>query len=129
MRHIETWQLEQLLESSHDGNKVTLRDYAPGDFVFRNGDRADYLAIVLSGSVEMRRCGSKLSVATAGAIFGEMGLIDDMPRNADAVALTYCRIATIGESQFHALLGGSPRFAMSIMRMLTDKLRTPSPAG
>lgn len=126
MRHIETWQLEQLLESSHDGNMVTLRDYAPDDVIFRNGDRADYLAVVLSGSVELRRCGSKLSVAGAGAIFGEMGLIDGLPRNADAVALTHCRIATIGESQFHALLGESPRFALSIMRMLTDKLRAPS---
>ena len=124
MRHIETWQLEQLLESSHDGNMVTLRDFAPGESIFRNGDRADYLAIVLSGSVELRRCGSKLSVASAGAVFGEMGLIDGLPRNADAVALTWCRVATIGESQFHALLGRSPRFAMSIMRMLTDKLRT-----
>lgn len=125
MRHIETWQLEELLERSHDGSMTTLRDFAPGEFIFRNGDRADYLAIVLSGSVELRRCGSKVSVAGAGTIFGEMGLIDDLPRNADAVAITYCRIATIGESQFHSLLGESPRFAMSIMRMLTDKLRTP----
>jgi CRP-like cAMP-binding protein len=124
MRHIETWQLEQLLESGHDGNKVTLRDYAPGEFIFRNGDRADYLAVVLSGSVEMRRCGSKLSVASAGAIFGEMGLIDDMPRNADAVAVTHCRIATVGEGQFRTLMDQSPRFALSIMRTLTDRLRT-----
>jgi CRP-like cAMP-binding protein len=126
MRHIETWQLERLLASSHDGNLVTLHDYSPEEFIFRNGDRADYLAIVLSGSVELRRCGSKLSVASAGAIFGEMGLIDGMPRNADAVALSHCRIATIGESQFHALLGASPQFALSIMRTLTDKLRAPS---
>lgn len=125
MRHIETWQLEELLERGHDASMSTLRDFAPGEFIFRNGDRADYLAIVLSGSVELRRCGSKISVAGAGAIFGEMGLIDGLPRNADAVALTHCRIATIGESQFHSLLGESPRFAMSIMRMLTDKLRAP----
>lgn len=129
MRHIETWQLEELIDRHCGQGSASLLDYAPGETIFRNGDRADYLAIVLSGSVELRRCGSKISVVGAGAIFGEMGLIDGLPRNADAVALTHCRIATVGENQFRMMLDQSPRFAMSVMRVLTDRLRSPAVPG
>jgi CRP-like cAMP-binding protein len=59
----------------------------------------------------------------SGGVFGEMALIDGLPRSATAIAAADCRIAAIDEKRFLRLVEHTPRFALSIMQVITQRLR------
>src|SRR5271169_4241020 len=57
----------------------------PGYVVFRHGEEADAIYIILDGSVEVLEEGNPprvLAYLTSGDCFGEMGIIHDSKRNA-----------------------------------------------
>jgi len=124
MRKIEAWVLEAFLRTCDDPKYTTVVPYEPGGVIFSVGDPGDYMAVVLSGQVDIIRQGKLLTTMDSGAVFGEMGLIDGASRSADAIARSHCRIARIREGEFAAMLERTPHFALSMMRLLTDRLRT-----
>lgn len=123
MKKLTTWLLQEILVNNADRYAPSLREYAAGENIFKTGDPADYLAVLLAGSIEIRKHDKLLTIVESGSIFGEMGLIDGLPRSADAVANSQCRIALIREGQFKAMLASTPTFAISIMGVLTERLR------
>lgn len=123
MNNVSLWLLEKLLDEE-GRHYATVREYSAGESIFRVGDQSDYLAVLLSGRVEIRKNELLLSVVEPGSMFGEMGIIDRQPRIADAHARNPSRIAEIREGQFNALLRGTPEFGLAIMRLLTDRLRS-----
>ncbi|TRZ56342.1 MAG: cyclic nucleotide-binding domain-containing protein [Rhodocyclaceae bacterium] len=122
MKNVSVWLIEKLL-SSEGRRHATIREYAAGQNIFRVGDPGDYLAVLLSGSVEIRKGESVILVVEHGGIFGEMGIIDGRSRSADANAKSHCRIAEVREGQFIALMETTPHFGLGIMRILTERLR------
>lgn len=65
--------------------------WEPGQFVFVEGQEADAMYIVLEGQVRISRripdMGEEaLAIFGQGEVFGEMALIDDQRRSADAIA-------------------------------------------
>jgi CRP-like cAMP-binding protein len=116
---IGTNLLAEVLRSEHE-----FREFKAEETIFKVGDPGDFTALVLTGRVSIRKQGKPVSVVNAGSIFGEMALIDGKPRSADAVALTACRIARISERQFDLLVARTPRFALFVMRTLTERLRS-----
>ncbi|PYI72117.1 MAG: hypothetical protein DMF08_06915 [Verrucomicrobia bacterium] len=58
-----------------------------------------------------------------GALLGEMALIDDTPRTANAVAKSPSRLAQIDRRRFHFLVQQTPRFSTHVMKILADRLR------
>ena len=96
---------------------------APGDFLFREGDKRDKMYVLLEGEVDVRLGDYVVETARAGALIGEMALIDDSPRAANAVAKTACRLAAIDQRRFHFLVQQHPHFATHVMKELADRLR------
>ena len=96
---------------------------APGDFLFKEGDKRDVMYVVLEGELEIRLGSYGVETAVSGALIGEMALIDDSPRAANAVAKTPCRLATIDRRRFHFLVQQPPHFATHVMKELADRLR------
>jgi CRP/FNR family transcriptional regulator, cyclic AMP receptor protein len=97
--------------------------FAPGEVIFREGDKADKMYVVLSGEVEVRLQGTVIDTLAQGATFGEMALIDGSPRSATVVAKTSSEVAAINEKTFVLLVDEMPYFALSTMRNLVDRLR------
>jgi CRP-like cAMP-binding protein len=65
--------------------------YEPGEIIFREGDEGDAMFVVVSGRVRISRTipgvgEEALTILPRGAFFGEMALIDRLPRSADARA-------------------------------------------
>jgi len=111
--------LAKLFESSKDA-----KDYAAGSTVFSQGDPRDVMYVVLEGELDLRRGDQTLETASAGAIVGEMALIDkDAPRSATAIAKTDCKLVPIDERRFEWLVAETPFFALHVMRILVDRLR------
>lgn len=78
-------------------------------YVFREGDTGDRLYLILSGKVRISRqlpgMGEEaLAVLGPGEAFGEMALIDDTPRSADALVHESARLLVITREAFEDLL-------------------------
>ena len=96
---------------------------APGEFLFKEGDKRDVMYVLLEGEMDIRLGEYVVETAVPGALIGEMALIDDSPRAANAVAKTPCRLATIDRRRFHFLVQQTPHFATHVMKTLADRLR------
>lgn len=66
------------------------RKYAPEEYIFREGEQGDRLYVIVAGDIEivkMRDSGPEiLATMQPGTVFGEMAIVDSMPRSADARA-------------------------------------------
>ena len=96
---------------------------AAGEFLFKEGDKRDVMYVLLEGEMDVRLSQYVVETAVPGALIGEMALIDDSPRAANAVAKTSCRLATIDRRRFHFLVQQHPQFATHVMKELADRLR------
>jgi CRP/FNR family transcriptional regulator, cyclic AMP receptor protein len=102
-----------------------IRSFSAGDSIFKEGDPGDCLFVIVEGTVEIHANGGVVDRLGAGDIFGEMALIDSRPRSAAALAATDCKLAAIGEKRFLRLVEQTPKFALQIMRVMTERLRRP----
>ena len=100
-----------------------------GEFLFKEGDKRDVMYVLLEGEMDIRLGEYVVETAKAGALIGEMALIDDSPRAANAVAKTPCRLATIDKRRFHFLVQQHPQFATHVMKELADRLRSMNAAA
>jgi len=93
------------------------------EVIFRAGDQGNLFYVVESGTVEIRHGTRVLDRVTHGGVFGEMAIIDNSPRSADAVAVTEVRVFGINEKRFLFLIAEMPYFGLSVMRVLSRRLR------
>ena len=96
---------------------------APGDFLFQEGEKGDKMYVLLEGEIDIFLGDFVFETAGPGALLGEMALIDDSPRTANAVAKSPSRLAQIDRRRFHFLVQQTPQFATHVMKELADRLR------
>ena len=108
------------LLSRYGGKPVS---FGKGDVIFREGDVADCFYVIRDGTIDITLGNRVLKPLQRGDIFGEMSLIDGMPRSANAVAQTKATVIPINEEQFLFLVGKLPYFALNVMRVLAMRLR------
>jgi len=104
-----------------------LLEVKEGEFVFREGDLGTDMYIIHEGKVEiLSGTGSSeqlLSVLEKGDFFGEMSILEDLPRAASARAVTPVKVLQINGSTFDQMLRGNPEIAVRMMRKLARRLR------
>lgn len=88
---------------------TTEESHGRGERIFGFGERGDRLFIILEGKVRISREVSgmgeeALAVLGVGEVFGEMALLDDSPRSADAIVHERCRLLVIRKEAFDDLL-------------------------
>jgi CRP/FNR family cyclic AMP-dependent transcriptional regulator len=105
------------------GNGIEARSAKAGEAIFKEGDEAHQLFVIKSGEVIIQSGNRKLAELSTSQIFGEMALIDDAPRSANAVAKTDVELVAVSEKQFLFLVSQTPFFALKVMRVLARRLR------
>lgn len=107
-------------------------EHKRGEKIFHHGDPGEKLYLILEGKVRISReipgMGEEaLAVLGKGQIFGEMALLDEGPRSADAIAHERCRVLTVPRDGFDDLLYMNKELAYevlwSIVKMLLRRLR------
>lgn len=106
-----------------------IRTFKSGEPIFREGEPGDCMFVIVEGAVDIQVHGKVVDHLAAGSVFGEMALIDGLPRSGTAVAAGDCRLAAIGEKRFLRLIEQTPRFALQIMRVITERFRRTDPAA
>ncbi len=111
---------------------TTEESHATGTKIFQFGDPGDKLFILLEGKVRISRevagMGEEaLAVLGPGEVFGEMSLIDEAPRSADARVHERCRLLVITKEGFDDLLFLHKDLAFEVLwncvRILSTRLR------
>jgi NADH:ubiquinone reductase (H+-translocating) len=87
--------------------------YEPGQVIFREGDRGDWLYVVAEGEVEVVRGASdggetRLRRLGAGECFGEIALVGDRPRTATVRAVSASNVLAVDRDAFQALFATVP---------------------
>jgi CRP-like cAMP-binding protein len=94
-----------------------------GRELITEGDLGHEAFIVVDGTAEVTRGGDTVAEVGAGAVFGEMALIDRVARNASVTATSPMTLLVIGKREFSGLLDESRSFRESIMAALADRVR------
>jgi CRP/FNR family transcriptional regulator, cyclic AMP receptor protein len=102
---------------------VKFRRFDAGERIFLENDPGDELYVVHTGRVEVLTFGSLLESVGPSGIFGEMALIDECPRAAAALASEPTEVAVVDMATFMKLIGEEPKFALRVMRALTERIR------
>ena len=91
--------------------------------VFEEGDEGNKFYILARGKVEVVTKQSKrLAVLTDGDFFGEIALIDDVPRNATVRTLVRCSFLTLAHAQFDKLLEEEEELRVAIRTTVEARL-------
>lgn len=106
---------------AHDDDHAKV--YEAGATIFQVDDPADCMYVVVYGVVEIKLDGVVLERVRPGGIFGEMALIEDLPRSATAVALEETRLSVVDKKRFLFLVQNHPYFALQVMGVLANRLR------
>ncbi len=104
-------------------NEKNVSLFTAGQSIFQRGDKGDFMCALIEGEVSISINGKTIETISEGQIFGEMAIIDESERSADAVAVTDCKLALIDEKRFLFMVQNSPFFAIEVMRALTKRLR------
>jgi Cyclic nucleotide-binding domain/FHA domain len=98
-----------------------------GEYIFREGDLGTEMFIIHEGKIEilnlMNGKETAIAVLEKGDFFGEMSILEDMPRAASARALTPTKLLQINGSTFDQMLRDNPEVAVRMMRKLSRRLR------
>ena len=98
-----------------------------GEIIFSEGDIGTDMYIVQSGTVELLKAiGGEtrvLSTLERGDFFGEMSVLEDVPRNASARAKSDVELVRINGATFDAMLKSNTEIAIRMMRKLSRRLR------
>src|SRR5262245_40595985 len=109
------------------GKKGYTLELKEGDYVFREGELGIEMYIINEGKVEILNQVADeeklLAVLEKGDFFGEMSVLEDMPRAASARALTDVRLLQINGTTFDHMLQTTPEIAVRMMRKLSRRLR------
>lgn len=97
---------------------------AAGEYIFRTGEAAKVMYLIIEGEVELLLGEMVVETAGQGSFIGEMALIDDEPRSASARARSDTRVFPIDEARFSLLVKETPFFALQLMKILARRLRS-----
>jgi NTE family protein len=107
-------------------DRASIRILPAGEWLFRQGDAADAMFLVLSGRVEVvleHPVSEIVRVLGRGGCVGELALLTEAPRSAGVRARRDTELLELDRDRFVELLTEEPRFARSLTREIGVQLR------
>ena len=104
------------------------QQYFAGDRIFEIGDQGDHLYVIVSGkvgiSLEAKASDtSYVAVLSPGDCFGEMNLLDDLPRSATAEVIEDTILLSLEKTRLRGLIQSYPDMSIGMLRSLSLRLR------
>jgi CRP-like cAMP-binding protein len=106
------------------------RTFARDAFIFREGDPANAMFVLVSGQVTIGRIGGRgdevvFDIIKPGESFGELALLEDEPvRVADAQALERAECVAVGKDAFLAFIETHPKATRRLIQLLMRYLQS-----
>jgi monovalent cation:H+ antiporter, CPA1 family len=96
------------------------RFVAPRELIVREGDKGDACYFIASGAAEVVFPGRRIPLGT-GDLFGEMALLTGMTRQADVVAVTYCRLLVLRKVDFDRFMQDNRDIRLAIHKIAASR--------
>ncbi|MHC4821029.1 MAG: Crp/Fnr family transcriptional regulator [Planctomycetota bacterium] len=106
-----------------EGMEDQKKSFDAGESVFEAGTTGAHMFIVQTGTVELVVGDEIVHDVRPGGFFGEMALVEDLPRSATARAATDIRVLPINRERFEFLVTQTPDFVVEMMRVMSGRLR------
>ena len=97
--------------------------YDRGKVIMVQGQAAAFMYVVLEGRVAISLRGATVERVGAGGVFGEMALVDQVTRAANAAAETDCVLLAINRPVFMNLVKADPGFGVSLLTAVAERVR------
>jgi CRP-like cAMP-binding protein len=111
---------------------LEVRELPPGEVVFREGERGRELYVIFDGEVEVLRRSkqgheTRMAILGPGDWFGEMSVLDVLPRSATTRVLAPCRLLRLTAGELDALYRRDTRsyalLVLNVAREISRRLR------
>ena len=104
------------------------RAFRAGEVIFHREDVGQVLYVIKEGKVNICLIspeGQEISLVVLGKgdVFGELAILDGLPRSADAIALERVECYTLQRSDFHNAIMKNPKIAIQVLEVLSRRLR------
>ena len=104
------------------------QEYFAGDRIFEINDQGDLLYLLYSGKVgltidEDPDSRNFIAILEDGETFGEMNLLDDLPRSATAHVLEDAVVLTLEKTRLRGLIQSYPDISIGMLRSMSLKVR------
>jgi CRP-like cAMP-binding protein len=107
----------------------------PGTILFREGDKGDFMCVVIKGKLEIHKEDNQhvdktVTTVYPGRSIGEMTMVDGEPRSATAVVAETSMLAVLTRDRFMQIMREKPALAAKILlriaQLLSQRLRLTS---
>ena len=98
-------------------------DFPAGHVIARQGEIGTGFFVIVSGSVRVVRDGAVVARLGAGEFFGELSVLDRMPRNATVAADEATTCLALASWDFEKVLLDEPALTLAILRGVATRLR------
>ncbi|MCA9670408.1 MAG: cyclic nucleotide-binding domain-containing protein, partial [Myxococcales bacterium] len=98
-------------------------ELSPGTEIYAEGDSADALFVVISGSVKLLRGKDEIGTVREGEAFGTWALFDEAPRVATAKANEDTLLLKVDRDEFLELLADRVDIVQAVFRAMVSRLR------
>ncbi|MCU1452766.1 MAG: putative cyclic nucleotide binding protein [Acidimicrobiales bacterium] len=104
-----------------------VREFADGEYIVRDGALGEEMFVIQSGGVRIsKRMDGKvvdLGDLGRGQFFGEMSLLESLPRDADARAIGPTKLLVLGPGALLLRIRQDPSFALEMLHQLSARTR------
>ena len=128
LQHIPLFEGLTAAQTDAVAADLVKRHFAQGEIIFREGDPGEVLYVVQKGRVRIFVSGSHTETSVilfgrAGDIFGELAIVDGLPRSASATAVEDTIVYTLERHAFRAHMRHYPQLALNFMKLLSVRVR------
>ena len=102
-------------------------EFDAGQTLCREGTTGREFFVIMDGEVEVTRHGEHIAVLGSGEFFGEIALVDDVPRTATVTARTPLRFFVMSRQSFLPLLDANHGVERKVLRALARRVIALSP--
>jgi CRP-like cAMP-binding protein len=98
-------------------------DFDPGQFIVLQGQVGTGLYVITSGKAKVLRGSDELAEFGPGDFFGELAVIDQMPRSASVQAVESTSCLALASWDLLDLLENDPKLCLNLIRGLAARIR------
>lgn len=101
--------------------------YKPGDVIVTEGQKGIGFYLIAAGEVKIERGSRTVATLGPGKFFGEMALLDQLPRTASATATSPTRCLVLSPWEFWGSVADDPEVLRALLKETVRRLREVAP--
>lgn len=110
------------------GAREIVETYSDGEVIVREGDAGRQMYVIQRGAVRITKhvgaAEATLAELGRGDFFGEMSLLESLPRDASAIAVGDTRLLVINPGGLLMRIRRDPTFAFEMLHRLSGRIRS-----